>query len=115
MQYGVSHVHYPVASQEAVRPSLTGGDKNRPAAAVRVRGRSSGGDHGGEPTLAEDLPEILQYCVQLRLKVFLATNLYRTEHSLMRRILELLSETKHTVMASYDSVLPDEMEAIRGD
>ena len=69
---------------------------------------------GGEPTLAEDLPEILECCVRLRLKVFLATNLYRAPLPVMRRILELLSDAKHTVMISYDSVNPDEMKAIRG-
>jgi MoaA/NifB/PqqE/SkfB family radical SAM enzyme len=69
---------------------------------------------GGEPTISEYLPDILEYAVYLRLKVFLATNLYRVDPCLVRRVLGVLSDSEHAVMVSYDSVYPAEMAAIRG-
>jgi len=69
---------------------------------------------GGEPTLSADLKPFLEYAVRLGLDIFLATNLYQIEPDLMQALLEILPDRKHTIMVSYDSVIPGEMNAIRG-
>ena len=69
---------------------------------------------GGEPTLSEKLPSIIECAISLRLNVFLASNLYRTGRPLLRRLLELMDDRAHTFMFSYDSIIPEEMKRIRG-
>ena len=85
---------------------------------VLARFRFAGGSHvlfsGGEPTLADDLEEILAYAVRIGLKFSLFTNLYRIEADRMRKILDLLSASGNRMDFSYDSIVPEEMEIIRG-
>ncbi len=80
--------------------------------------RSAGGKQlvisGGEPTLSEKLLPLIECAVSLRLKVFLASNLYRTDSRLLQELLKLMNDKKHMFMFSYDSIIPEEMKRIRG-
>jgi molybdenum cofactor biosynthesis enzyme MoaA len=69
---------------------------------------------GGEPTLSEELEDILKYSDRIGLSIHLATNLYQVDTEKMRRILEIMAGIQHEIMVSYDSACPDEMQAIRG-
>lgn len=69
---------------------------------------------GGEPTLSEDLEEILKYADRIGLSIYLATNFYQMDDQRMRRILNIMSDPRHKIVVSYDSVCPEEIKAIRG-
>jgi MoaA/NifB/PqqE/SkfB family radical SAM enzyme len=99
-------------------------EKTQPLTIDRIRDsllmpyRFAGGKQlvisGGEPTLSENLLPLIESAVALRLKVFLASNLYRTDRQLLQDILELMNDRIHTFMFSYDSIIPEEMKRIRG-
>ncbi len=69
---------------------------------------------GGEPTLSPDLNEIVEYSARIGLFVSLTTNLYRVTPEQMQKTLKTLSDRRHFIFTSYDSIYPDEIRAVRG-
>lgn len=69
---------------------------------------------GGEPTLAPHLDEVIEDAAGMGYNVFLASNMLRWEEGLWRRLLVLMDDPRHTVLASCDSAEASEMNAIRG-
>ena len=69
---------------------------------------------GGEPTLVEHLIETINNAVDLDYTVFLASNLLKVNLAIFKKIFFLLDDPKHTIQSSFDSIIKDEMNFIRG-
>ncbi|MEP6496270.1 MAG: radical SAM protein, partial [bacterium] len=69
---------------------------------------------GGEPTLRKDHLEIFADAIACGYDVWLATNLARLTEEKLSALLHQLDGGRHTIAVSYDSLIPDEMNAIRG-
>lgn len=82
-----------------------------PAAARRMERVIVG---GGEPSLRKDFFDILGDISDLGLRIWLATNLLRYDDAKLTTLLQRLDGGAHTVAVSYDSAIPEEMNAIRG-
>lgn len=83
-------------------------------AGFRFAGGRRLGLSGGEPTLSEDLEDILKYGVRMGFSILLSTNLYQVNPQRMRQILEIIGSSRHKIIVSYDSVHPTEVKKIRG-
>ena len=69
---------------------------------------------GGEPSLRHDIFDVLEDAKALDLGIWFATNLMRYDEQKMRHLLSVLDTPRHTVAVSYDSLMPEEMNVIRG-
>ena len=69
---------------------------------------------GGEPTLRKDLPDILRDAIACGLSITLATNLWHTPAAMLREIVFILIDAESLIQFSFDSIIPEEMNAIRG-
>ena len=69
---------------------------------------------GGEPSLRYDIFDVLKDAKALGFGVWFATNLMRYDEKKLRCLLSVLDSPKDTIAVSYDSFVPEEMNAIRG-
>jgi len=85
---------------------------------VLAQFKLAGGYHlnltGGEPLLSEDLEEIIEYAIRIKLHIILNTNLYQINAHKIRNILGMMKDSRYKLVVSYDSVNPEEFKAVRG-
>lgn len=85
---------------------------------VLAQFKLAGGSHlnltGGEPLLSEDLEEIIEYAIRIKLHIILNTNLYQINPHKIRNILGMMKDSRYKLVVSYDSVDPEEFKAVRG-
>lgn len=69
---------------------------------------------GGEPTITRGLHDTIQAALSLSYDVVLTTNLLKPGRSQMKRMLKQLDHLRHVIMVSFDSLVAEEMNLIRG-